>query len=80
MIHGESLAGEQVPLKRFEGQVLLIVKTASALRVRRAIQGPEQLHRSRRRAALRCSLSRQPIRRGKAAGDAKADREVGETK
>ena len=26
----KSLAGEEVPLKRFEGQVLLIVNTASA--------------------------------------------------
>jgi glutathione peroxidase len=40
-----SLAGEDVPLKRFEGQVLLIVNTASACGFTPQYQGLETLHR-----------------------------------
>jgi glutathione peroxidase len=40
-----SLAGEQVPLKRFEGQVLLIVNTASGCGFTPQYKGLEQLHR-----------------------------------
>ena len=40
-----SLAGEDVPLKRFEGQVLLIVNTASACGFTPQYQGLEALHR-----------------------------------
>jgi glutathione peroxidase len=40
-----SLAGEDVPLKRFEGQVLLIVNTASACGFTPQYQGLESLHR-----------------------------------
>src|SRR6266849_8564522 len=39
------LAGEEVPLKRFEGQVLLIVNTASACGFTPQYQGLEALHR-----------------------------------
>ena len=41
----QSLAGEEVPLKRFEGQVLLIVNTASACGFTPQYRGLEQLHR-----------------------------------
>jgi glutathione peroxidase len=41
----QSLAGEEVPLKRFEGQVLLIVNTASACGFTPQYKGLEQLHR-----------------------------------
>ena len=41
----QSLAGEDVPLKRFEGQVLLIVNTASACGFTPQYKGLEQLHR-----------------------------------
>ncbi|WP_291853511.1 glutathione peroxidase [Bradyrhizobium sp.] len=41
----KSLAGEQVPLKRFEGQVLLIVNTASGCGFTPQYKGLEQLHR-----------------------------------
>ena len=40
-----SLAGEDVRLKRFEGQVLLIVNTASACGFTPQYQGLESLHR-----------------------------------
>ena len=41
----QSLAGEEVPLKRFEGQVLLIVNTASACGFTPQYRGLEQLQR-----------------------------------
>jgi glutathione peroxidase len=41
----QSLAGEEVPLKQFEGQVLLIVNTASACGFTPQYKGLEQLHR-----------------------------------
>src|ERR1700747_1376408 len=42
----ESLSGEEVPLRRFEGQVLLIVNTASACGFTPQYRGLEALHRS----------------------------------
>ena len=41
----KSLAGEDVPLNRFEGQVLLIVNTASACGFTPQYRGLEALHR-----------------------------------
>ncbi|MGY3450601.1 glutathione peroxidase [Bradyrhizobium sp. USDA 4353] len=41
-----SLTGEEVPLKRFEGQVLLIVNTASACGFTPQYRGLEALHRA----------------------------------
>ena len=41
----QSLAGEEVLLKQFEGQVLLIVNTASACGFTPQYKGLEQLHR-----------------------------------
>jgi glutathione peroxidase len=41
----QSLAGEDVPLTRFEGQVLVIVNTASACGFTPQYKGLEQLHR-----------------------------------
>ena len=41
----QSLAGGQVPLRQFEGQVLLIVNTASACGFTPQYKGLEELHR-----------------------------------
>ena len=41
----QSLSGEEVPLRRFEGQVLLIVNTASACGFTPQYHGLEELHR-----------------------------------
>jgi glutathione peroxidase len=41
----QSLAGEDVPLRRFEGQVMLIVNTASACGFTPQYKGLEGLHR-----------------------------------
>jgi glutathione peroxidase len=41
----QSLAGEDVPLRRFEGQVMLIVNTASACGFTPQYKGLEVLHR-----------------------------------
>ena len=40
----QSLAGEEVPLRRFEGQVLLIVNTASACGFTPQYKGLQELH------------------------------------
>ena len=42
----QSLAGEDVPLKRFEGQVLLIVNTASACGFTPQYRGLQELHQA----------------------------------
>ena len=42
----KSLAGEDLPLKRFEGQVLLIVNTASACGFTPQYRGLEALHKA----------------------------------
>jgi glutathione peroxidase len=42
----KSLAGEDIPLKRFEGQVLLIVNTASACGFTPQYRGLETLHQA----------------------------------
>jgi glutathione peroxidase len=41
-----SLAGDEVPLKRFEGQVLLIVNTASACGFTPQYKGLQELHQA----------------------------------
>ena len=41
-----SLAGEEIPLRRFEGQVLLIVNTASQCGFTPQYRGLEELHRA----------------------------------
>ena len=41
-----SLAGENVPLQRFEGQVLLIVNTASACGFTPQYKGLQELHQA----------------------------------
>jgi glutathione peroxidase len=41
-----SLAGDEVPLKRFEGQVLLIVNTASACGFTPQYRGLQELHQA----------------------------------
>jgi len=42
----KSLAGDEVPLKRFEGQVLLIVNTASACGFTPQYRGLQELHQA----------------------------------
>ena len=42
----QSLAGEEVPLRRFEGQVLLIVNTASACGFTPQYKGLQELHQA----------------------------------
>src|ERR1700737_2706295 len=42
----KSLAGEDIPLKRFEGQVLLIVNSASACGFHPQYKGLEALHQA----------------------------------
>ena len=72
----QSLAGEEVPLKRFEGQVLLIVNTASACGFTPQYKGLEQLQREL--APRGFSVLGFPCNQfgGQEPGDARADRGV----
>ena len=72
----KSLAGEDVPLKRFEGQVLLIVNTASACGFTPQYKGLEALHQEL--APRGFSVLGFPCNQfgGQEPGDAAADRAV----
>jgi glutathione peroxidase-family protein len=59
----KSLAGEDVPLKRFEGQVLLIVNTASACGSRRNTRASRAASRTLAARLCGARLSLQPVRR-----------------
>lgn len=76
----QSLAGEDVPLVRFEGQVLLIVNTASACGFTPQYKGLEQLHRDY--AARGFAVLGFPCNQfgGQEPGDAKQIAEFCETK
>ena len=71
-----SLAGEEVPLKRFEGQVLLIVNTASACGFTPQYKGLQELHQALSPRGF--SVLGFPCNQfgGQEPGDARADRAV----